>query len=202
MKEAGKVDEIIAVSIGPAKSAETVRYAIAMGATRGVHIVADDELPPLVVAKILKAVQDKEKADVILMGKQAIDDDAGQTPQLLATLSGYGQATYACKIDFDGDSALLVQREVESGIETVKVNLPAVVSCDLRLNQPRFATLQNIMKAKKAPFESIKIADLGVSTESGLKMVGVAEPPVRKAGIMVSSVDELLGKLKSEAKVL
>jgi electron transfer flavoprotein beta subunit len=201
LKEAGKATEIVAVSCGVAQCQETLRTAMAIGADRAILVETDVELQPLAVAKILKALVDKEKPQLVLLGKQAIDDDANQTAQMLAALAGIPQATFASKMTVDG-SAAQVTREVDGGLETLSVNLPAVVSVDLRMNEPRYVTLPNIMKAKKKPLETVKPADLGVDATPRLKTLKVAEPPTRKSGIKVPDVATLVAKLKGEAKVI
>jgi len=201
IKEAGKAEEVIAVSIGPEQSQETIRTALAMGADRGILIQTDEELQPLAVAKLLKHLLEKEEPGLLVVGKQAIDDDCNQTGQMVSALTGWPQATFASKVEFEGDG-LKVTREVDSGLESIQVALPAVITTDLRLNEPRYAKLPNIMKAKKKPLEVIAIADTGVSTESGLKTVEVNEPEQRQAGVIVKSVEELVDKLRNEAKVI
>ena len=201
LKEAGKATEIIAVSCGVAQCQETLRTAMAIGADRAILVETDVELQPLAVAKILKALVDREKPQLVLLGKQAIDDDANQTAQMLAALAGLPQATFASKMTIDGGAAQ-VTREVDGGLETLSVGLPAVVSVDLRMNEPRYVTLPNIMKAKKKPLENVKPADLGVDPAPRLKTLKVAEPPSRKAGIKVLDVATLVAKLKSDAKVI
>jgi len=201
LKEAGKAAEIVAVSCGVPQCQETLRTAMAIGADRAILVETDVELQPLAVAKILKALVDKEKPQLVLMGKQAIDDDANQTAQMLAALCGLPQATFASKMVVDG-AAAQVTREVDGGLETLSVNLPAVVSVDLRMNEPRYVTLPNIMKAKKKPLETIKPADLGVDPAPRIKTLKVAEPPSRKSGIKVPDVATLVAKLKNEAKVI
>jgi electron transfer flavoprotein beta subunit len=200
LKEKGKAQEIVAVSIGPAQSAETLRTALAMGADRGILVKADGEIEPLSVAKILKAVAEAEKPDLILAGKQAIDDDANQTGQMLAALLGWPQATFAHSLEL-GEGSARVAREVDGGLQTITVNLPAVVTTDLRLNEPRYASLPNIMKAKKKPLEEKTAADYGVDTAPRLKVLKVSEPPARKAGIKVDSVSALLDGLKAEGVI-
>ena len=200
-KEAGKVTEVIAVSLGPTQCQETIRTALAMGADRGIHVQTDEELQPLAVAKLLKAVAAKEQPQLIILGKQAIDDDANQTGQMLAALLGWPQGTFASKLVLDGGKAE-VTREIDGGLETVKLNLPAVVTTDLRLNEPRYASLPNIMKARKKPIESTTPADLGVDAKPRLITVKVEEPAKRKAGVKVKSVAELVEKLRNEAKVI
>jgi len=195
LKEAGKAEEIIAISIGPVKAQETLRTALAMGADRAILVETDDEVEPLAVAKILKAVADAEGPGLIILGKQAIDDDSNQTGQMLAALWGRPQGTFASKVEIDGDS-VSVTREVDGGLETVKLAMPAVVTTDLRLNEPRYASLPNIMKAKKKPLDTKTPGDFGVDTAPRLKTLKVSEPPVRQAGIKVADVDALIAKLK------
>ena len=201
MKEQGKAKEIVAVSMGPAQCTETIRTALAMGADRGIHVLFEGELQPLAVAKLLKAIADKEKPDLVILGKQAIDDDSNQTGQMLAALMGVPQATFASKIVV-ADGGLTVTREVDGGLETIKTKLPAVVTTDLRLNEPRYASLPNIMKAKKKPIEQLTAEALGVDVTPRLKTIKVEEPPTRKAGIKVKTVAELVEKLKNEAGVI
>ncbi len=201
MREAGKAQEIVAVSIGPRQVQETIRTALAMGADRGIHVATDEAIQPLAAAKLLKAVVEKEQPQVAILGKQAIDDDAGQTGQMLAGLLGWSQATFASKIVL-GDGEAEITREVDGGLETIKSKLPVVVTTDLRLNEPRYASLPNIMKAKKKPIEEMTPADLGIEAASRLKVVKVVEPPKRKAGVKVESAAELVDKLKNEAKVI
>ena len=201
LKEAGKAEEVVVVSIGPAKAEETLRTALAMGADRAILVETDDAVEPLAVAKILKGVADAEKPGLIIVGKQAIDDDSNQTGQMLAALLGSAQATFASKVEIAGDSAT-VTREIDGGLQTIKVKLPAVVTTDLRLNEPRYATLPNIMKAKKKPLDKKSPADFGVSTAPRLKVLKTEEPSGRKAGVKVKSVAELVDKLKNEAGVL
>ena len=201
LKEAGKATEVVAVSCGVAQCQETLRTAMAIGADRAILVETDVELQPLAVAKILKALIDKEKPQLVLLGKQAIDDDANQTAQMLAALAGLPQATFASKMVVDG-AAARVTREVDGGLETLSVNLPAVVSVDLRMNEPRYVTLPNIMKAKKKPLETVKPVDLGVDPTPRLRTIKVAEPPSRKSGIKVPDVATLVAKLKNEAKVI
>ena len=201
LKEAGKATEVVAVSCGPAACQETLRTALAMGADRAILVEADGELQPLAVAKLLKAVVAKESPQLVIAGKQAIDDDANQVGQMLAALLDWGQVTFASKVASDG-TTLTVTREIDGGLETVEVALPAVITADLRLNTPRYATLPNIMKAKKKPLDTLKPADLGVDVSPRLKTLKVAEPPRRKGGVMVKDVAELVAKLKSEAKVI
>ena len=201
IKEAGKATEIIAVTVGEEKSQETVRKALAVGADRGILIKAEGTIEPLAVAKALQKIVDKEKPDLVFMGKQAIDDDCNQTGQMLSALLNWPQATFASKIEVK-DKTLEVTREVDEGLETIEVNLPAIVTCDLRLNEPRYASLPNIMKAKKKPLEILIASDLGVDITPRVQQIKVEEPPKRKAGIKVSSVAELVNKLKNEAKVI
>ncbi len=201
LKEAGKAEEVIVVSIGPAKAEETLRTALAMGADRAILVETDDAVEPLTVAKILKGVADAEQPGLVIVGKQAIDDDSNQTGQMLAALLGSAQATFASKVEIDGNSAT-VTREIDGGLQTIKVKLPAVVTTDLRLNEPRYATLPNIMKAKKKPLDKKTPADFGVSTAPRLKVLKTEEPSGRKAGVKVKSVAELVDKLKNEAGVL
>ena len=201
IKEAGKATEIVAITIGDDKAQETVRKALAVGADRGIHVKADGIIEPLAVSKILKAVVEKEKPDLVFMGKQAIDDDCNQTGQMLAALLNWPQATFASKIDVK-EKSLEVTREVDEGLETIEVNIPAIVTCDLRLNEPRYASLPNIMKAKKKPLDQMSAADLGVDTKPRIAQIKVEEPPKRKAGIKVANVAELVNKLKNEAKVI
>ena len=201
IKEAGKAKEIVAITIGDEKAQETVRKALAVGADRGIHVKADGIVEPLAVSKILKAVVEKEKPDLVFMGKQAIDDDCNQTGQMLAALLDWPQATFASKIEV-GDKNLSVTREVDAGLATIEVNIPAIVTCDLRLNEPRYASLPNIMKAKKKPLDQMTASDLGIDTKPRIEQIKVEEPPKRKAGIKVSNVAELVNKLKNEAKVI
>ncbi|TGR64415.1 electron transfer flavoprotein subunit beta/FixA family protein [bacterium M00.F.Ca.ET.194.01.1.1] len=201
LKEVGKAEEVVVVSIGPAKAEETLRTALAMGADRAVLVETDDAVEPLAVAKILKGVADAEKPGLIIVGKQAIDDDSNQTGQMLAALLGTAQATFASKIEI-GDGKATVTREVDGGLQTIDVKLPAVVTTDLRLNEPRYASLPNIMKAKKKPLDKKSPADFGVSTEPRLTVLKTEEPSGRKAGVKVKSVAELVEKLKTEAGVL
>ena len=201
LKEKGVVTEIVAVSCGDAKSQETLRTAMAIGADRGILVETSEELQPLAVAKLLKAVQDKEQAQLIILGKQAIDDDANQTGQMLAALADLPQATFASKVEIEGDKAK-VTREVDGGLETIAIGLPAVITTDLRLNEPRYVTLPNIMKAKKKQLDVMKPEDLGVDVTPRLKTLKVSEPPKRGAGIKVPDVATLVDKLKNEAKVI
>ena len=201
IKEAGKATEVIAITVGEEKSQETVRKALAVGADRGIHVKADGIIEPLAVSKILQKIVEKEKPDLVFMGKQAIDDDCNQTGQMLSALLDWPQATFASKIDVK-DGKLEVTREIDEGLETIEVNTPAIVTCDLRLNEPRYASLPNIMKAKKKPIEQIPASDLGVDVSPRLEQLKVEEPPKRKAGIKVANVAELVQKLKNEAKVI
>ncbi|MGN7086549.1 electron transfer flavoprotein subunit beta/FixA family protein, partial [Neisseria sp. P0001.S005] len=201
LKEAGKVSEIVAVSLGEKKCEETLRTALAMGADRAVHVETDAKLEPLAVAKLLKAVADKENPQILLLGKQAIDDDANQVAQMLAALLNAAQGTFASKVQIEGEEAL-VTREIDGGEETVALKLPAVISADLRLNEPRFVKLPNIMAAKKKPLEKLSPADLAVDISPRLNTVKFAEPKARQAGVKVADVAELVEKLKNEAKVI
>ena len=201
LKEKGVVTEIIAVSLGVMQCQETLRTALAMGADRAILVESDAELQPLAVAKLLKAVADKESPQLIILGKQAIDDDSNQTGQMLAALLGWSQATFASKVEINGGIAK-VTREVDGGLETIAIKLPAIVTTDLRLNEPRYATLPNIMKAKKKQLDIFKPADLSVDVTPRLTTLKVVEPPKRKGGMMVKDVAELVAKLKNEAKVI
>ena len=201
IKETGKATEVIAVTVGEEKSQETIRKALAVGVDRGIHVKADGIVEPIAVAKILQKIIDKEKPDLVFMGKQAIDDDCNQTGQMLSALLNWPQATFASKIEIK-DNKLEVVREVDEGLETIEVNIPAVVTCDLRLNEPRYASLPNIMKAKKKPIEQINTSDLDVDITPRVQQIKVEEPPKRKSGIKVASVAELVQKLKNEAKVI
>ena len=201
LKEAGTVEEVIAVSLGVQQCQDTIRTALAMGADRGIHVVTDAPLEPLAVAKLLKAVVDKESAELVIVGKQAIDDDSNQTGQMLAALLSWPQGTFASKLVIDNGRAE-VTREIDGGLETVMLKLPAVISTDLRLNEPRYASLPNIMKAKKKPIEALKPEDLGVDTTPHLVTLRVEEPPKRQAGVIVENADALVDKLKNEAKVI
>jgi len=201
LKERGVATEIVAVSCGTQQSQETIRTALAMGADRGVLVQHDGELQPLAIAKLLKGVVDKEQPGIVLLGKQAVDNDFNQTGQMLAALLGWSQATFASKIE-KVDEELKVTREIDGGLETITVKLPAVITADLRLNEPRYASLPNIMKAKKKPIEVLSPADLGVDPAPRLKTLKVGEPPARQAGVKVGSVAELVEKLKNEAKVI
>lgn len=201
LKESGKVSEIVAVSLGEKKCEETLRTALAMGADRAVHVETDAKLEPLAVAKLLKAVADKENPQILLLGKQAIDDDANQVAQMLAALLNAAQGTFASKVQIEGEEAL-VTREIDGGEETVALKLPAVISADLRLNEPRFVKLPNIMAAKKKPLEKLSPADLAVDISPRLNTVKFAEPKARQAGVKVADIAELVEKLKNEAKVI
>jgi electron transfer flavoprotein beta subunit len=201
LKEKGVVTEIVAVSLGVMQCQETLRTAMAMGADRGILVESDAELQPLAVAKLLKTVAVKEAPQLIILGKQAIDDDSNQTGQMLAALLGWSQATFASKVEINGGIAK-VTREVDGGLETIAIKLPAIITTDLRLNEPRYATLPNIMKAKKKQLDVMKPADLGVDVTSRLTTLKVVEPPKRKGGVMVKDVAELVSKLKNEAKVI
>jgi len=201
LKESGKAKEIVAVTIGEEKAQETVRKALAVGADRGIHVKSDNYIEPLGIAKLLKKIVEKEKPDLVFLGKQAIDDDCNQTGQMLSALLGWPQGTFASKIEHK-DKVIEVTREVDEGLETIEINLPAVITCDLRLNEPRFASLPNIMKAKKKPIEQLNAKDLGVDISNRIEQLKVEEPPKRKGGIKVSSVAELVSKLKNEAKVI
>ena len=201
LKEKGVATEIVAVSMGVAQCSETIRTALAMGADRGILVETDAELQPLAVAKLLKALVDKEQPKLVIMGKQAIDDDMNATGQMLAALLGWPQGTFASKVAMEGEK-LVVTREVDGGLETIELQMPAIITTDLRLNEPRYASLPNIMKARKKPIETIKPADLGVDPAPRLKTIKVSEPPKRQAGVKVGSVAELVAKLKTEAKVI
>lgn len=201
LKEAGKADEVVVVSIGPAKAEETLRTALAMGADRAILVETEDNVEPLAVAKIVKSVADDEQPGLIIVGKQAIDDDSNQTGQMLSALLGWPQATFASKVEIKDGSAD-VSREVDGGLQTINVKLPAVVTSDLRLNEPRYASLPSIMKAKKKPIERKPLSELGIDVKPRLTVVNTEEPSGRKAGIKVASVAELVQKLKTEAGVL
>ncbi|MGN6548386.1 MAG: electron transfer flavoprotein subunit beta/FixA family protein [Pararhizobium sp.] len=201
LKEAGKADEVVAVSVGPAKAEETIRTALAMGADRGILVETEEATEPLAVAKILKGIAETEKPDLVILGKQAIDDDCNQTGQMLSALLGWAQGTFASKLEI-GDGKATVTREVDGGLQTIEIRLPAIVTTDLRLNQPRYASLPNIMKAKKKPLDRKAPADFGVDTKPRLTIVRTEEPGGRKAGVKVGSVAELVDKLKNEAGVL
>ena len=201
MREQGKATELVAVSMGPQACQETIRTALAMGADRGIHVKTDAELQPLAVAKLLKAIAGKENPDLVILGKQAIDDDCNQTGQMLSALLGWPQGTFASKIEF-AERAVTVTREIDGGLETVTLKLPAVIPTDLRLNEPRYASLPNIMKAKKKPIDAMTPEELGVDATPRLTTLKVSEPPRRQAGAKVGSVAELVAKLKTEAKVI
>ena len=201
LKEAGTVTEIVAISIGPEKAQDQIRQALAMGADRGILIKTEDTVEPLAVAKLLKAVVDEETPDLVILGKQAIDDDSNQTGQMLAALLGWSQGTFASKVEKDGEK-LNVTREIDGGLQTVSLNMPAIVTTDLRLNEPRYASLPNIMKAKKKPLDVKEVGDFGVDIAPRLSVVKVSEPPTREAGVKVETVAELVEKLKNEAGVL
>ncbi len=201
LREAGTVAEVVVISIGAQQCQETIRTALAMGADRGILVKSDEEIQPLAAAKVLKAVVDEEKPDLVILGKQAIDDDANQTGQMLAALLGWPQGTFASKLVI-ADGKALVTREVDGGLETLKRNMPCVITADLRLNEPRYASLPNIMKAKKKPIDEKSPADLGVDVAPRLAVLKVEEPPKREAGVIVESVAELVGKLRDEAGVI
>ncbi|NCF10673.1 MAG: electron transfer flavoprotein subunit beta/FixA family protein [Gammaproteobacteria bacterium] len=201
LKEAGTASEVVVVSLGVTKCQETIRQALAMEADRGILVESEADLQPLAVAKCLKALVDKEQPSLVILGKQAIDDDSNQTGQMLAALLGWPQGTFASKVAV-GDGTVAVTREIDGGLETVDLNLPAVVTTDLRLNEPRYAKLPNIMKAKKKPLETVTPDDLGVDITPRLETLKVAEPPVRQGGVKVADVDALVDKLKNEAKVI
>ncbi len=201
LREKGKATEVIAVSIGPQQAQEQIRTALAMGADRGILVKTDGEVEPLAVAKILKAICEAEKPGLVILGKQAIDDDSNQTGQMLAALLGWPQATFAHTLEM-GDGSAKVEREIDGGLQTVEIKLPAIVTTDLRLNEPRYASLPNIMKAKKKPIDEKSPADYGVDVTPRLKVLKVSEPPKRQAGVKVKTVAELLDKLKNEAGVI
>ena len=201
IKEAGKATEIIAITVGEEKSQDTVRKALAVGADRGILIKTEGTVEPLAVAKALQKIVEKEKPDLVFMGKQAIDDDCNQTGQMLSALLNWPQATFASKIEVK-EKTLEVTREIDEGLETIEVNVPAIVTCDLRLNEPRYASLPNIMKAKKKPLEILTAEELVIDTKPRVQQIKVEEPPKRKAGIKVANVAELVSKLKNEAKVI
>ena len=201
LKEKGTATEIVAVSMGVAQCSETIRTALAMGADRGILVESDVELQPLAVAKLLAAIVKKEEPKLVILGKQAIDDDMNATGQMLAAFLGWPQGTFASKVAIDGEG-VTVTREVDGGLETVELSLPAIITTDLRLNEPRYASLPNIMKARKKPIENVKPADLGVDPAPRLTVLKVAEPPKRQAGKKVGSVTELVDKLRNEAKVI
>jgi len=201
IKESGKAKEIVAVTVGEEKAQETVWKALAVGVDRGIHVKVDGIIEPLAVSKILQKIVEKEKPDLVFMGKQAIDDDCNQTGQMLAAILGWAQGTFASKIELK-DKAIQVTREVDEGLETIEINLPAIVTCDLRLNEPRYASLPNIMKAKKKSIEQLVVKDLGVDIANRIQQIKVEEPAKRKGGVKVASVAELVSKLKNEAKVI
>ena len=201
LKEAGGADEVVVVSIGPSQNQETIRTALAMGADRGIHVEASHDIEPLAVAKLLKEVVAREEPGIVFVGKQAIDDDCNQTGQMLAALLGWAQGTFVSSIEISGDKATVI-REVDGGLEHLQISLPAVVTVDLRLNEPRYASLPNIMKAKKKPLDSISVEELGIDVAPRLTIVSVEEPAARAAGIKVADVNELVDKLKNEAKVI
>ena len=201
IKELGKSDEVVVVSIGEDKAQETIRTALAMGADRGIHVKVSQEIEPLAVAKILEKIVEKENPKIVLMGKQAIDDDSNQTGQMLSAKLGWAQGTFASKIDLQ-DESVIITREIDEGLEQIKTSLPVVVTCDLRLNEPRYASLPNIMKARKKPIDNYTSEDLGVDVSPRIKQLKVEEPPKRTKGIMVADVAELVQKLKHEAKVI
>ena len=201
IKEKGQADEVIVVSIGDKACQEQIRTSLALGADRGIHVEAEDGVQPLAVAKILKALIDKEGIGLVLVGKQSIDSDNNQVAQMLAALGNMPQGTFACGVEL-ADGKVKVTREIDGGEQTVLLSLPAVISSDLRLNEPRYASLPNIMKAKKKPIDTVTPADLGVDIASGLKIISVEPPAARSAGVKVADVDELISKLKSEAKVI
>ena len=201
IKEAGQATEIVAITVGEEKAQETVRKALAVGADKGIHVKTEGVLEPLAVSKIIQKIVEKEKPDLVFMGKQAIDDDCNQTGQMLSALLNWPQATFASNIEVK-DNTLEVTREIDEGLETIEINIPAIVTCDLRLNEPRYASLPNIMKAKKKPIEEINVSDLGIDITPRVQQLKVEEPPKRKAGIKVANVAELVQKLKNEAKVI
>ena len=201
IKEAGKAEEVIIVSIGEEKSKETIRTALAMGADRGIFVNTPASIEPLAVAKILQKIVAKEKPSIVLMGKQAIDDDCNQTGQMLSALLGWSQGTFISKIEV-GENIASITREIDEGLEKLNLNLPTVITCDLRLNEPRYASLPNIMKAKKKPIEELRNEDLGIDISPRIKQLKVEEPPKREKGMMVKDVAELVQKLKHEAKVI
>ena len=201
MREAGVVEEIIVASVGGGKTEETLRHGLAMGADRAIHVVTEDALEPLAIAKVLKQVAEQEGVGLVLTGKQAIDDDSNQTGQMLSALLGWSQATYCSKIQIEGEQATIV-REVDAGLETIQVKMPAVMSADLRLNEPRYVKLPDVMKAKRKPMDKIELDSLGIDTANRLTTLQVEEPEGRAAGIIVNSVAELVEKLRNEAKVI
>jgi len=201
LQEAGKAEEVVVVSMGPQQCQETIRTALAMGADRGILVNSDAELQPLAVAKLLRAVVEREQPELVLLGKQAIDDDSNQTGQMLAALLGWAQGTFAAKVEI-GEGTVDVTREIDGGNQTLRLKLPAVITADLRLNEPRYVKLPNIMKAKKKPLETMTPEDLGVDVAPRLKLLKAADPPAREAGVTVADVDELIDKLRNEAKVI
>ena len=201
LREAGTIEEVVVLSVGAAKSEETLRNALALGADRAILVLTEDVLEPLAIAKIFKAIVAQESPDLVLVGKQAIDDECNQTGQMVSALLGWPQATFASKLEIM-DGTAQVTREVDSGLETVNVNMPAVITADLRLNEPRYASLPNVMKAKRKPLEKIDIADLGLDTANRMTTIEVMEPPARASGVMVENVAELVEKLRNEAKVI
>ena len=201
LREAGIADELIAISIGPPQSQETIRTALAMGCDRGIHVLHSEELEPLSVAKLLTTIIKKENPDIVILGKQAIDDDCNQTGQMVAALLDWAQGTFASKLEIEGDSAF-VTREVDGGLETIKLKMPVIITTDLRLNTPRYASLPNIMKAKKKPIEETTPSDLNVDVTPRLTTIKVLEPAKREAGVKVENVEELVNKLRNEAKVI
>jgi len=201
LKEAGTASEIIVISMGTTQSSETIRTALAMGADRGILVETDTELQPLAVAKLLKAIVDKESPEIVIVGKQAIDDDSNQTGQMLAALLGWPQGTFASKLE-PTDGKARVVREVDGGLETISINLPAVITTDLRLNEPRYASLPNIMKAKKKPIDTMTPDELGVDVTPRIKTINVVEPPKRVAGVIVADAASLVDKLRNEVKVI
>jgi len=201
LRESGAIEEVVALSIGAAKSEETLRNALALGADRAILVLTEEVLEPLALAKVIKAIVEKENPDLVLVGKQAIDDECNQTGQMLSALLDWPQATFASKLELV-DGTAQVTREVDAGIEVINVNMPAVISADLRLNEPRYASLPNVMKAKRKPLDKIELADLGLDTANRLTTLEVMEPPARAAGIIVETVSELVDKLRNEAKVI
>ncbi len=201
LREAGHVEEIITVSVGPEKSQESLRQSLAMGADRSIHVVTDEEIEPLAIAKIFKKMVEQEDAGMVIVGKQAIDDDSNQTGQILSTILNWPQSAFTSKLEIDGQSAITT-REIDGGLETIKLSLPAVITADLRLNEPRYATLPNVMKAKKKPLEKVALQDLGIDTTPRLKVLEVMEPESRASGVIVESVNDLVEKLKNEAGVI
>ena len=202
LQEAGVASETVAVSIGPKQCQETLRTAMAMGIDRGILVSSDDEVQPLAVAKLLKSVVEKEQPELVIVGKQAIDDDSNQVGQMLAALLGWSQGTFACGVELDGSEGLTVRREIDGGIQTLDLKMPAVITTDLRLNEPRYVKLPNIMKAKKKPLDVIEAGATGVDIKPRLVTLKVTEPPVREGGVKVEDVNELIEKLRNEAKVI